>query len=690
MKKLQRFTFVCNCCKNIAVKAHHNCAPSVLPISHRIVLHLKISIFILLLGAPFGALAKPQYSVSYLEKYTVSREIDSLISVCKKLELEGESQELCEGYNSLAIALWQRDLLEGIEDLGKAMVTISTNLRDTLWIGRSQNLLGNLYNVRGLYHEALRSYRSALDIFEQMEDTARLGTVYSNLSALYMEMKEDSTALSFGLAAYKIYDRDMDKRKLSDIHTNLGNVYSNLSDSVRAQQQYLKALQYDIELNDSVGISSGYSNLGVLFASRNNAQQAKAYFDKALFIDSLLLDLSALIVSNQNIADCHFEARNYQKALHYYQASFGIAEELKSYAYLFSNGQKIAECLGKLGREKEALEILNDLLPKYDSLFSEERRRAMVELQKSFEVYRKSVENNLLRQSNLEKTEIIDQQELIENLYYVGILMSLSIIALLLFGLRKINRLNSRLRAKNEIIQDKNEQLETKKENLEDLLNHNKTLVSLMVHDLKSPLAQISSLADIADEEGGGASSKLIKAVSSKGLKLIDDIMHLAEAENPDFQVEFEQVKLNMLLGEIIRQFTPIANVKGLSIEFNTDEQIDEVKSNKIVLTRILTNLISNAIKFSPRDRSVYINVSRKEGEIRIAIRDEGPGFQAEDLPRLFQKYQHLSAKPTGNESSTGLGLAIAKILADHLSANLVLNNKYTHGAEFFLDFRES
>ncbi|HAS36822.1 MAG TPA: hypothetical protein DCS15_10080 [Flavobacteriales bacterium] len=101
----------------------------------------------------------------------------------------------------------------------------------------------------------------------------------------------------------------------------------------------------------------------------------------------------------------------------------------------------------------------------------------------------------------------------------------------------------------------------------------------------------------------------------------------------------------------------------------------------------MFSNLVSNSIKFSGRDRHVFISSMDLGDRIQFSVKDEGPGFKPSDRPKLFRKYQKLSVRPTAQESSTGLGLAMAKIFTNLLGGDIDLNESYNRGAEFILRF---
>jgi signal transduction histidine kinase len=110
---------------------------------------------------------------------------------------------------------------------------------------------------------------------------------------------------------------------------------------------------------------------------------------------------------------------------------------------------------------------------------------------------------------------------------------------------------------------------------------------------------------------------------------------------------------------------------------FNTDYML---------LYQILENLLSNAIKFSPLGGKIYLRTLKDTDNVVIEVEDEGPGFSEKDLKKLYMNFARLSAKPTGKEHSSGLGLSIAMKLSKMLGLRLRLAEKAGKGAKFVIE----
>src|SRR5690606_1363888 len=102
---------------------------------------------------------------------------------------------------------------------------------------------------------------------------------------------------------------------------------------------------------------------------------------------------------------------------------------------------------------------------------------------------------------------------------------------------------------------------------------------------------------------------------------------------------------------------------------------------------QIADNLISNALKFTPPGGAIAVSLARHDGRIQFSVRDSGPGILAEEKPRLFLKFARLSARPTADETSHGLGLSIVKKFADAIGADIEVESEPGEGAEFRVSF---
>jgi signal transduction histidine kinase len=166
---------------------------------------------------------------------------------------------------------------------------------------------------------------------------------------------------------------------------------------------------------------------------------------------------------------------------------------------------------------------------------------------------------------------------------------------------------------------------------------------------------------------------------------MIEKILDIRAIDARNIKIEKELFNIGEETQLIIDQFTDHASKK--SIRIHRDLNPASVQLDRNYFRQILENLISNAIKFSPKNKNIYITTFQRNGKAMLTVRDEGPGFSPEDKKKLFGKFQKLSARPTGGESSTGIGLSIVKKYVDAMHGNIYCDSELGKGAIFTVEF---
>jgi signal transduction histidine kinase len=194
-------------------------------------------------------------------------------------------------------------------------------------------------------------------------------------------------------------------------------------------------------------------------------------------------------------------------------------------------------------------------------------------------------------------------------------------------------------------------------------------ILGTVAHDLKNPLGVILGRTEMLSELIGAgtppdtmaAQVEHIRNAARRLTSMVDHLISDAMADAFDISIRREPVDVAALAAEVVEANQPLAANKQQTITVAAGaEQVAACDADR--MREAIDNLISNAVKYSPVGGRIAVEVA-PEGETQVAIRviDDGPGLSPEDAGRLFGRFQRLSAKPTGGESSTGLGLSIVK-----------------------------
>ena len=244
-----------------------------------------------------------------------------------------------------------------------------------------------------------------------------------------------------------------------------------------------------------------------------------------------------------------------------------------------------------------------------------------------------------------------------------------------------------------EVQQQKNEILK-KNEELLNLNNEKNNLISIVAHDLKSPLNQMRGLLSIIKVKIDKSDSEtvscleMIEKSATRLTSLIAKILDVEAIESRDLNLVIERFNLSEILNLLVERYTLSANEKSIRLIPQFEEEI-LVMADKVYAMQIFDNLLSNAIKFSPSNKNIFIRVIKEKDKVISEVKDEGPGISEEDMKKLFGKYQKLSARPTGNESSTGLGLSIVKKFVEAMNGQIWCESQFGNGASFFVSLEQ-
>jgi signal transduction histidine kinase len=341
----------------------------------------------------------------------------------------------------------------------------------------------------------------------------------------------------------------------------------------------------------------------------------------------------------------------------------------------------------------EILKNQNEYLILKDSVKDLDVARQVERLQFEIEISRKDQENELLK-ANEAKNSLVIQQQKLQNIILISVILSVSAILFITWrASKKRKEINRKLEEQNKFIQaqrleiiDQNEKLSRRNQELSDLNYEKDTLMSIVAHDLKSPLHRIKGMVEIMELEGGLTEDQrtyleMTKAATRAGLDLIKDLLdvHMLQENTVPHFTEFD---LSLFILEKTKDFEPSAEAKQIHLNIAHVES-EIVFQDSGYLSRIVDNLLSNAIKFSKTNSEVKIRAGKTHDYIWVAVKDDGPGFSEMDRIQLFQRFKKLSARPTAGETSNGLGLAIVKTLVDRLGGSIDLSSEPQKGSEF-------
>jgi signal transduction histidine kinase len=236
----------------------------------------------------------------------------------------------------------------------------------------------------------------------------------------------------------------------------------------------------------------------------------------------------------------------------------------------------------------------------------------------------------------------------------------------------------------NTTLQEQNEKLNA--------LDHEKNeIIGIVAHDLKNPIIAIHGLAELV--QSGFAEPEQIPEITSqivhtanRMLELVRNLLDVNRLESGTVQFHPVEFDLAPMAESTVWQYTQTASVKHITLHYRLETDVSMVYADEQATMQVLENLVSNAVKYSPHGKQVFIRISSKDDYVRLEVEDEGPGLSDEDKSKLFSKFARLSARPTGGEYSTGLGLSIVKKMVVAMNGKVWCESEYGKGATFIVE----
>lgn len=239
-----------------------------------------------------------------------------------------------------------------------------------------------------------------------------------------------------------------------------------------------------------------------------------------------------------------------------------------------------------------------------------------------------------------------------------------------------------------EALQLERRELERAMTQLRELEQLRGEFVAMVVHDIRSPAAVIGGFLEVLRDNWDALSDEQIRDLLTRGIdntkqisRLVDDVLTVARMDSGEFTYDVKPLDVTELIYRAVGTFRTSAEAHDFEVSVASD--LPPALGDQGRQVQILTNLVSNAVKFSPSGSTVHVTAMRGDKEIFVSVRDEGPGIEASDIPKLFQRFSRLRSSKQRRTKGTGLGLYICKSLVEGQGGRIRVESTPGHGSTF-------
>ncbi|MCF7797157.1 MAG: tetratricopeptide repeat protein [Lentisphaeria bacterium] len=662
----------------------------------------------------------PQLAIAYGNRaLRIARELDDAALVGSTLHrlgmvyyLRSDYQDAIEYFKQAAAI---RDSIGDLRGYGNALASIANinnfwgkyyeatdqyykvldlrkEINDQRGIATTLINLGSVYKVQGNFDMALDMYLQAITIADTIGFLEGEAWTYYNVAVLYKTMQEFDRALEYNQQAMTIYEKLPENLKGVALCLNeFGAIYNAKGESEKSLNYHQRALTIYRNHHDSYGIARTYTDIGNFYFSHGDHRKALEYFDKSYSLRRDINDSLGRIQTLQAIAKTNFALGRYDLALTNYQQAQELARKADMLSTMEINYEGMARVYAAQEDFKTAYEFYREFTDIKDSLFSSRVTSRISDLQVKYQTERSRRENEVLRKDN----EI--QELMLIKANYQRYVLSLVIVVVLIFLLflfiryRSGKKMTARLQEQKDQLTKTLEQLRQREEELEELNATKDRFFSIVSHDLRGPLGGFYRLTETMVREIDNLSQGEIKEAmagvhqsAEHMYKLLENLLEWSRLQLGKVELHKESFDLADTVTSTLEMMKTQASVKNIHLDLHLPDTLLRVTADANMLGTIIRNLVSNAIKFTPRGGEVDISIDQADEKFaRVTISDNGVGMDRATLASLFDIGKPKRQTGTENEQGTGLGLILCKELVEKHGGTISADSTPNKGSTF-------
>lgn len=536
------------------------------------------------------------------------------------------------------------------------------------------NWMGVAYYILGEYNTALPYFTHALRLNEEAGDHHGMAASLNHIGLIYEMQGQHDRAIEQHQKAIVHAQKVNNTERLASNNFNIGLIYDETGRYHEALTYLNKALKISEANNHHRLIAMSYNRLGEIQYHLNKLPEAEAYYRKALTYRGYQSKWEKSF-AHAGLAQTLRAAKQLKQSIEHGTEAYRLAREMNAKWEITRSADILASAYADQKNFQQAYEMQRIARQVSDSVFNEEKEK---------ELNYVHLQENELQKLKLQQQNELQQAELrYKNLFItLGaiVLLSLLVISIILYNRhRQKVRLNTELSVINRQIEQQNAQLNE----LNQTKNH---LLSIIGHDMRSPLVNLSALLSLIRQHNLDPTDRerfladLNIAVDSLSGTL-DNLLNWASSQMEGFQTNPVQIDLDHIVTGKITLWKNAAQTKNITVHhrvqgLNAFADVDQVRT-------ILRNLLGNAIKFTRAGGDVRITYREHAGMVGIVIADTGVGMTAEKLQELFAFKPGRQTRGTENEKGSGLGLMITKQFVDRNNGKIKVESEPGKGTTF-------
>jgi signal transduction histidine kinase/Tfp pilus assembly protein PilF len=595
--------------------------------------------------------------------------------------------------------------------------SIYTEIKDQIGIARSNTNLGIIFSSQSYYDRALDHYFKALMLYEENDNQRGMAAVLNNIGMVYEYQKDYELAERYHLQSLEIKQKINDAKGMAFSYNNLGLVYQGKGELELAKEYFLQALEIRIDLNDKREIAATFGNLGNLFFVLKDHRQSEQYLTQSLDLYKEVDDKSGIARIYNSLGRLYKQWGDLEKSISFFENSMKISKDIGLNRMVTENYMNLAEVMHRMGDYKSAYKYQQEYIVMRDSIYSEESRRKIYELQFMYDREQKESELQLLRKNEQITMLSTQRDKLLRNFLIIGVIMILVSLFLLYNRFLILRNSNILLEKQKEEISESNAQLvelnhslmeqkkmyeelnhklnlsnQKLKESEKNLMEINATkdkFFSIISHDLRNPFASIVSFSRILKRDILNMNKDELKELALELDKsvlkidnLLENLLQWSRTQTGKIKYRPEYIALHEIIKDNVNLVQNNARDKNIKLVDSVDDDL-AVWADRNMTDTVIRNLLSNALKYTEQGGEIILSNYLKDHKVYISVKDNGVGIADENKRKIFQTDSLHSTYGTMDEKGSGLGLLLCKEFVEKQGGEIFFESERGKGSVF-------
>ncbi len=563
------------------------------------------------------------------------------------------------------------------------------------------NNLGLLYNNGGDYKRSLASYLKCYEIIKDLKIKVDRYKYYMNIGTVSFNLKDFDKALHFYFMALEEANKNSDTLRIFKTNEKIAQANVSINKLNTAIDYYLKALDGSRKLKFNKEVCSILLDLGNIYNLQNQKEIAFSYFQESIKVAAAFSFLQEEVEASLKLAIYYQSKSRYDKARLYYNTIIQNKDQITNINFIKDTYYGLYQIEKKQKKTTISLAYLENYLKYNESVQKKQLISLEEQIETQYNLKRKEFElKNLKTNYNLNELILKNQQQRIQWLIIFSVLIGILLVSLLTsyFQKRKSQRLlfiqNKKINIQNKRLLSTNKEIKNKRKELSDLNLLKDQFLSIIAHDVKSPMTDLYNLLfilrhnlDALPKEELKKNLAVIESSTTNLLHLLNNILNWTISQSSGNEVIISEFSISELINDNLKLLESSILTKELTVAFTLDNHSYTIKSDLNIINFAIRNILSNAVKFTNQKGSIHIKIINiSDSKIELHIADSGIGFD-ENIHNLDETHTEIipPAFNSNKEKGYGIGLSLCKKMLTKIDSKIAYKKNDPFGSVFII-----